>query len=306
MVANGGKRFGGIAAVLIAVLSLALLLVLSGCSVVMLKAANDYLLQMEAVTPTVYASPESIMSELPMAEQTPDPAATVLQTSAAPAAPDETTTLLNVQPYFDIRSFHGTENQKAYIPATWQKGSSILQSEVMKLAIETVLWPVGTDSPTMSAETDVDGDGVNEALFFETEGANTIRGIFLTQGDKAVNLLNIVSDEFWNTIAPIVDQNGTFASGSVLQAYSLDLDDDGRKEIILAAGDDNEILAVSVLVYTGGQTLYQEIGGIIGRRLLFVTADHTLYVPYGNSAYEYYVEFGYHDGSLGLIGYNME
>lgn len=212
---------------------------------------------------------------------------------------------VSVQPYVDIHSIHGVENPKSYIPATWQMGSSILQSEVMPMDIASVLWKAGEPGDTLSAETDINGDGQNEELYIDRKG-NTLTGVYARQGGTAVNLLNLLSDEFWQAVSPIVDSAGTLPTDCVVQAFGLDLDGDGTKEILLAIGDNSAILAVSCLKYTGDPELYREIGGIIGHRLLFVTADATLYVPMGNSANGKYVEFGYNGSRLEIIGYRMD
>ncbi len=232
-------------------------------------------------------------------QDTPEQAET--QEPGDPTAPPPADTAT----YFDIREFNGSQNVRSTIPVSWQRGSSILQSEVMALDISMVLWPVGFDSQTMATETDINGDGADEGIWIETDGNMTLQGIFLSQGNTTVNLLSLVSSHFWDTISPIMDRDGTFAADCVLQADCLDLDNDGIKEILIAAGNNNDILAVSVLAYSGGQYLYREVGGIIGHKLLFISEEVTMYVPYGNSQNGEYVEFGYRNEEFGWIGYNM-
>ena len=243
------------------------------------------------VAPT--ASAEQTIQVTPVETETADTAAT---TDAAQTP--EPTVAANA--YTDIRTLHGSQNLRAEVPVSWQRGKNLIQSVIGAPDSDTVTWDAVYQSQTLETQTDVNDDGTPEQLGIQLDSNG--EPVDLTV--NGMDVLDLLSPAFTDALKPMMNADGSFMKDAMLQASSMDLDGDGVKELIVACGNDSDVLAVAVMRFTGSG--YAEAGGIIGSRLLIVTETGTIYLPVGNSSLGKYAEFRYAGGALALVGYNMD
>lgn len=205
-------------------------------------------------------------------------------------------------------SFNATDN-----PAVPLERIGLIRSET-GVDMQSALWNSSySASSTLSFESDLDGDGMDEDIDIDYFDDTKTIGVFLYMDDKVVELDMLASKDFFDAATEISgDANGL---ATELDVACADLDDDCFKEIILAYGNDNGGLVISLLKYTGGEFLYEEAGGIKGTkglRYIVVTAKNSLYTglffnhPAALDAPPTdYVEYGYTEGALELIGYKV-
>jgi hypothetical protein len=99
----------------------------------------------------------------------------------------------------------------------------------------------------------------------------------------------------------LFDDYGDLREGNSIQLCFLDLDDDGEKELIIAAGDDLINLSVSIYKYNPTaksleESPYAEVGKIEGQRRILITKDKKINVFYGSQGlYDTYI---YKEGIL--------
>ena len=90
----------------------------------------------------------------------------------------------------------------------------------------------------MTNTSDLDGDGQEEQIEIQSDVDTGDMSVLVFMNDKAVNLFGLVSEEF-------IDEVNQMTGG------------DDCKEILLAVGNDNGALVVSLLKYTDGEFLYR-------------------------------------------------
>lgn len=243
------------------------------------------------------SSPHLISSdpkEEPQASDTPKP-----QDEPAPKAA-----------YANIDELQGALNDNGATSFGWQS-SGMIKSEG-DVSMFHVCWATDYDTRLTSTKVDLDGDGKDDRLSIENDPETNSLVIIAEINGKRADLLSRVSEEYLIGLSNLVSNN-YFIPGTQIDASAVDLDGNGKKEIVIAAGNDNGILAVSVLRYTGGDNLYSDAGGFTGTkwlRFVIIRDSCSLYAQlyftnsYGSNTN--YVEFEYAKNALTLARYRNQ
>lgn len=181
--------------------------------------------------------------------------------------------------YFDVDYISGSFNASDDIAVTWQK-SGLIRSEV-KVFMDTVHWASDIpSSETMTNTSDLDGDGKDEMIEIQSGPDTGGMSVLVFMNGKTVNLFGLVSQEFLEAVKQMPGGEDGSGIPIYIDAACIDLNGDDYREILLAVGNDNGALAVSLLKYTGKDLLYNEAGGIKGTtelRYIIITEEKTLF-----------------------------
>jgi len=247
-------------------------------------------------------------------------------TSAGPTASASSNTdtpSIDVE-YIDVDTIKGSLPGTGNFVNPWSDKGMIRTENVegMRYLAE---WYLHAVSPITTFDVDLDGNGEDETISIEADPALNFDNEFLNMSvylitkDRRVNLYNLVSEDFHEMRAIILESgmqrynndNSGFLRDSWIGISVLckDLDGDGQMEILLAVGEDYGKLVVSVLKYVGGNDYYQEVGGFKGtKKLRYTTISEKntlfsrLYFSPDDSTY-YYVEFKYTGSGLEVLRY---
>ncbi len=216
--------------------------------------------------------------------------------------------------YFDTDAINESSDANDEIAVAWAK-NGIIRCEV-KVFMDTVHWQSDNDSSaTMSNRTDLDGDGEDEHIEILSDPDTGEMSVCITMNEKTINLFGVVSQVFLDAVRQMPGGDDASNMPIYIDAACIDLDGDNKREIILAVGNDNGSLVVSILRYTGGNLLYEEAGGIKGTqnlRYVIVTTRNTIFAelyftnpPSFDPEDMNYVEYEYDGNELKQIGYRL-
>ena len=251
---------------------------------------------------------------------------TITSTSARPTTQDSSNTDAPSSDvaYIDVDTIEGGLPGTGNFVNPWSD-KGMIRTENVEGMRYLADWYLHAVSPKTTFDVDLDGNGEDETISIEADPAlhndNEFlnMSVYLITKDSRINLYNLVSEEFHEMRALILesgmerynnDQTGLLVDSWIgISVLCKDLDGDGLMEILLAVGEDYGKLVVSVLKYVGGNYYYQEVGGFKGtKELRYTTISEKntlfsrLYFTPDDSTY-YYVEFKYTGSGLEVLRY---